>query len=155
MNYSRTAAMQPKAVSAGMLLLVGGAFTLIQLASLVLGPAPSRQFNLSLAVPAVDLQDGPNSLGSPVDAVLGAIASAVPDPPHVPAIVASAPAPTRLDHPGSLPVLLASIVINSAPTVVNSAPMVGATDQPAKAGHPRHDDRGHGRGSANVPATTD
>jgi hypothetical protein len=131
MNYSRTAAIQPKAVSAGMLLLVGAAFIMAQLTSLVLGPAPSRQLHLSLTLPAVDLEEGPNSLGGQFDAVLGAVVAAVPVPARLATRVASPPSPARLKGVGSLPVVAATGVVNNEATAATAAPSV-------EAGHSRH-----------------
>ena len=43
-----------RALSAGTLLVFGGGLALYQMTSLVLGPAGSREFHLSLATPAVE-----------------------------------------------------------------------------------------------------
>ena len=49
-----TAVASPRTLSAGTLLLFGGGLVLYQITSLVLRPAGSREFHLSLTIPAVE-----------------------------------------------------------------------------------------------------
>jgi hypothetical protein len=46
-----------RTLSAGAMLVFGAGFALYQLTSLVLGPVSSRQLDLSLTIPGVDVQD--------------------------------------------------------------------------------------------------
>lgn len=128
--------MQPKGVSAGMLLLVGAALSVIQLTSLVLGPAPSRQLNLSLAVPAVELDDAPGSVGTQADTVLGTIISisiAVPA-----TLGRTSVAPLR-QLPWSPAVVNRSAAPSAAMTTVEPA---AAAARVTKAPRSVHDDHG-------------
>jgi hypothetical protein len=62
------------ALTAGTVLLVGGALALYQMTSLVLGPSGSRQLHLSLTVPA-SVRDEPNDTpGVSAERVLGTLA---------------------------------------------------------------------------------
>ncbi|HEY0493674.1 MAG TPA: hypothetical protein VGD57_09425 [Candidatus Dormibacteraeota bacterium] len=134
MNQSRTEVMQPKAVSAGMLLLVSGAFALTQLTSLILGPASSRQLNLSLAVPSVDFEDAPGSIALQADAMLGALSATEPAPLSVRAPLQS----PHLARAGgsSKPAPIPTAIISSAPTVVVTRPIV-QTDHSRQQEHGR------------------
>jgi len=58
-------------VSAGATLVFGAGLALFQLTSLVLGPAGSRQLDLSLSIPAIELQDLSDSTASTVKFVIG------------------------------------------------------------------------------------
>jgi hypothetical protein len=60
-----------RALSAGTMLVFGGGLALYQMTSLVLGPAGSRQLHLSLAIPAVEVQDLSEPLTSSINVVLG------------------------------------------------------------------------------------
>jgi hypothetical protein len=67
-----------RVISAGTVLVVGGGLALYQMTSLVLGPGGSRQLHLSLAVPAVDSQEGTESWTSSGKLVLGMLATPAP-----------------------------------------------------------------------------
>ncbi len=140
MNELRGAALQPKAVSAGLLMLVGTA--------LALTPLASRQLNVSLALPAVDIEDVSSSVGSAADAVLGAIATEAP----ARARATRALAPSRSSS--ARPTGVRSVPI-PAPTVIVNSPAVTASEPSVMAGHSGHVKRGHGRDRQKVPATAD
>jgi hypothetical protein len=136
MNNSQAAAAPVKPLSAGVLLLVSGAVALFQMSSLLLGPVASRQLDLSLSVPMVDLEDAPTSLGGQLDAVLGAlVASSLPDY-AVASIISShqshAVAPQTTPKPVPGPATIAPVVTVQA----------GPSDSHSKTAHGRHDDRG-------------
>jgi hypothetical protein len=144
MNQVRAAALEPKAVSAGMLWLVGTAIVLTQLASLALGSGADRQLNVSLAVPAVDLEEVSSSVGSQVDAVLGAIVTAGPVGTRQTGVAAPlTSSPVLLTVGRSVPILQANVPVKNSPVAI-------ATEPSVTAGHSRHDERGHGRGLARV-----
>jgi hypothetical protein len=91
-------------LSAGATFVIGAGLALYQLTSLVLGPASSRQLDLSLTIPAVELQDLSEPNASTVKLVVGtratpvALASRatrVAAPPRV----ASAPTPKPSSRP--------------------------------------------------------
>jgi hypothetical protein len=95
-------------VSAGATLVLGAGLALYQLTSLVLGPASSRQLDLSLTIPAVELQDLPDLNAATVKLVVGT--RATPAAPASHAIraaastrAASAPTPKPSSHPLPLP----------------------------------------------------
>jgi hypothetical protein len=147
MNQVRAAALQPKAVSAGILWLVGTAITLTQLTSLALGPSASRQLNVSVAVPAVDIEDASSSIGTQVDAVLGALVTAGP----VRAQQGSVDTPSTSS---SVRTTGGRAVTAPAATIfVSKSSVATARERSVTAGHSGHDDRGHERGRAKVPAT--
>jgi hypothetical protein len=142
MNQVRIVALQTRSVSAGMLWLLGTAIALTQLTSLALGPAASRQLNVAIAVPAVDLEDVSSSIGSQVDAVLGAVVTAGPVGAHETLVASrSTSLPDRRSGVRSVPVPAATIFVSSTPVVTTSEPS-------QMAGHSGHDDHGHERGSA-------
>jgi hypothetical protein len=58
-------------LSAGATLVFGAGLGLYQLTSLVLGPVASRQLDLSLTIPAIELQDLPDPNASTVKLVVG------------------------------------------------------------------------------------
>jgi hypothetical protein len=58
-------------VSAGATLVFGAGLALYQLTSLVLGPASSRQIDLSLSIPGIELQDLSDSNASTIKFVIG------------------------------------------------------------------------------------
>jgi len=77
-------------VSLGALLVCGAGVALYQLTSLVLGPAGSRQLDLSLTIPAVEVQDLSEPMASNLNVVVGT--RATPAAPAVRATrVASSP----------------------------------------------------------------
>jgi hypothetical protein len=91
-------------VSAGATLVVGAGLALYQLTSLVLGPVSSRQLDLSLTIPAVELQDLSDPNASTVKLVVGT--RATPAAPASHAIraaastrAASAPTPKPSSRP--------------------------------------------------------
>lgn len=96
-------------VSAGATLVFGAGLALYQLTSLVLGPASSRQLDLSLTVPSIELQDLSDPNASTGKLVVGTRAT-----PAVPASYAtraaasaranSVPTPKASSLPLPLPV---------------------------------------------------
>ena len=58
-------------LSAGAVLVFCGGLGLFQMTSMVLGPASSRQLNLSLTIPAVDVQDLSGQLVPDIKVVVG------------------------------------------------------------------------------------
>jgi hypothetical protein len=60
-----------RALSTGTMLVFGGGLALYQMTSLVLGPVGSRQLQLSLTIPAVQVQDLSEPLTSSINVVLG------------------------------------------------------------------------------------
>jgi hypothetical protein len=73
-----TAGASRWALSAGTVLVLGGGLALYQVTSLVLGPAGSRQLNISLTVPAFAVDDPSESPGLSLDRMLGTLAAPVP-----------------------------------------------------------------------------
>jgi hypothetical protein len=69
-----TAAATRRVLSGGALLAFGGGLALYQLTSLVLGPAGSRTFDLSLTIPAVDVDEASLPPTLRVNPVLGILA---------------------------------------------------------------------------------
>jgi hypothetical protein len=149
MKQVRAAAQQTKAVSAGMLMLVSTAVALTQLTSLALGPAASRQLNLSVALPAVDIEDASTSLGSPVDAVLGTIVIAGPGLAHQTFVAAPS-----TSSPGR-PAGSSSVAIPGETIFVSNGPVATTSERSVTAGNSGHDDRGHERGTGKRPSATD
>ena len=94
-----------RARSAGTLLVFGGGLALYQMTSLVLGPAGSRQLDLSLTIPAVDADEWTGSWAFSNNLALGMVVAGAPAPSVTPsrqalgrpaepgATAASAPAP--------------------------------------------------------------
>lgn len=68
-----TAVASRRALSAGTLLVFGGGLVLYQMTSLVLGPAGSRQFHLSLSIPTVDQDELSEPITSSVNVALGTL----------------------------------------------------------------------------------
>jgi hypothetical protein len=94
--------------SAGAAVVLGAGLALYQLTSLVLGPVGSRQLDLSLIIPAIELQDLSDPTASTVKLVVGmratpaasaARATWVPAPPRA----VSAPTPQASSHPLPIP----------------------------------------------------
>src|SRR2546423_9203671 len=78
-----TAAATGRGLSAGALLALGGGLALYQLTSLVLGPAGSRQLQLSLTIPAAELAEPSLPPASGATMILGSLATPTPAPaPH-------------------------------------------------------------------------
>src|SRR4029077_10483800 len=67
-----------RVISVGTVLVVGGGLALYQMTSLVLGPGGSRRLNLSLAVPAVDTQELPESRSPTGELTLGTLVAPAP-----------------------------------------------------------------------------
>jgi len=65
-----------RTVSAGTMVVFAAGFALYQLTSLLLGPASSRQLDLSLTIPAVEVQDLWETLSPNVRLVVGTRATA-------------------------------------------------------------------------------
>lgn len=59
------------ATSAGILLIFGAGLALYQLTSLALGPAGSRQIDLSVSIPGVEVIDQSGSIWPPANPTLG------------------------------------------------------------------------------------
>jgi hypothetical protein len=104
-----------RVMSAGATLVFGAGLALYQLTSLVLGPASSRQLDLSLSIPAIELQDLSDPNASPVKLVVGTRATPA----------ASAQRATRV---------AASSRAASAPTPKPSSPL--PTVAPSQQSHP-------------------
>jgi len=107
----RTAAVGHRTVSVATALVVGGGLALYQMTSLVLGPVGTRQLQVSLDIPALDRNDGPDpAAGSSV--VLGSLAPATRP---APALARHATPVHRIAlHPASVP---AAQVATPAPTL--------------------------------------
>jgi hypothetical protein len=95
-------------VSAGATLVFGAGLALYQLTSLVLGPVGSRQLDLSLIIPAIELQDLSDPNASTARLVVGT--RATPAAPALHAIraaasarAASVPTSKASSHPLPLP----------------------------------------------------
>ncbi|MDQ6884566.1 MAG: hypothetical protein M3077_10095 [Candidatus Dormibacteraeota bacterium] len=72
MDFETTRArLRATGASAGTLLLLGAALASYQLTSLTLGSPASRQFNLSLSTPTLELQDAASPFSGNPEAVLG------------------------------------------------------------------------------------
>ncbi len=82
-----TAVAGHRALSAGTVLFFGGGFALYQITSLVLGPAASREFHLSLTIPDVEELAEPQT--SDVGLALGTLVAPGAAGPN------SAPVPDR------------------------------------------------------------
>ena len=96
-------------VSAGATLVFGAGLALYQLTSLVLGPASSRQLDLSLTVPSIELQDLSDPNASTVKLVVGTHATPAAPASHATRAAASAratsvPTPKASSLPLPLPV---------------------------------------------------
>jgi hypothetical protein len=99
------------AAPAGILLVFSSGLALYQLTSLALGPAASRQIDLSVSIPGVEMADPPAFLPLGADLVLGTRATTTLDvampPPRVAAtpraLVARTPAAAGRPTPAPLP----------------------------------------------------
>jgi hypothetical protein len=96
-------------LSAGAVLVFCGGLALYQMTSLVLGPVNSRQLNLSLTIPAVDVQDLSEPLASNIRVVVGTPATpAAPatGPTRISTLSggSSTPTPRTSSHPLPLPI---------------------------------------------------
>jgi hypothetical protein len=76
-----TAAATGRGLS-GALLAVGGGLALYQLTSLVLGPAGSRQLQLSLTIPAAEVAEPSLPPASGANLIIGSLATPTPAAPH-------------------------------------------------------------------------
>ena len=77
--------------------MVAAGLALYQLTSLVLGPVSTRQLDLSLTIPAVEVQDLTEPMAPTIKVVVGTRATPAPPPSQAMRVVASpraAPAPT-------------------------------------------------------------
>jgi hypothetical protein len=91
-------------VSAGATLVFGAGLALYQLSSLVLGPASSRQLDFSLTIPAAEVQDPSEPMGSNITVVVGTRATPAAPAARVTGIAAwsraaSAATPKASSHP--------------------------------------------------------
>jgi hypothetical protein len=77
-------------VSAGATLVFGAGLALYQLTSLVLGPVGSRQLDLSLSIPGIEVQDLSDSNASTVKLVVGTRATPVAPVSRATRVAASA-----------------------------------------------------------------
>jgi hypothetical protein len=96
-------------VSAGATLVFGAGLALYQLTSLVLGPASSRQLDLSLTIPTIELQDLTDPNASAVKLVVGTRAMPAATISRAIRVVAtersaSVPTPKASSQPLALPV---------------------------------------------------
>jgi hypothetical protein len=76
LSMPRTPAVGHRMVSVATALVFGGAFGLYQMTSLVLGPVGTRQLHVSLDIPALDRNDGPDPVASG-SVVLGSLAPVI------------------------------------------------------------------------------
>jgi hypothetical protein len=91
-------------LSAGGILVVGAGLGLYQLTSLVLGPVSTRQLDLSLTIPAVEVQDLSEPMAPTISVVVGTRATTAAPPSRATRVVpspraASAPTPRASSHP--------------------------------------------------------
>jgi hypothetical protein len=96
-------------LSAGAALVFGAGLALYQLTSLVLGPVGSRQLDLSLAIPAIELQDVSDPNASTVKLVVGMPATPDASAPRATRVAfspnaAASPTPKASSHALPLPV---------------------------------------------------
>ena len=96
-------------LSVGATLVFGVGLALYQLTSLVLGPAGSRQLDLSLTIPAIELQDFADPNASTVKLVVGIPATSDASAPRATRVAfspnaASSPTPKASSHTLPLPV---------------------------------------------------
>jgi hypothetical protein len=123
-----TAAATGRGLSAGALLAFGGGLALYQLTSLVLGPAGTRELQLSLNIPAAEVAEPYLPPASGAALILGTLARPTPAP--TPTHRASAqPAAPRLAAPTPSPAISAE-----APGVTPPA------THPSGKPKPHHDD---------------
>jgi len=84
-------------LSGGVILAVAAGLALYQLTSLVLGPVSTRQLELSLTIPAVEVQDLSEPMAPNISVVVGTRATPAAPPSHATRVAASpraAAAPT-------------------------------------------------------------
>jgi hypothetical protein len=84
-------------LSAGTMLVVAAGLALYQLTSLTLGPVSPRQLDVSLTIPAVEVQDLSERMAPNISFIVGTRATPVAPPSHATRVVASpraASAPT-------------------------------------------------------------
>ena len=98
-------------LSAGVILAVAAGLALYQLTSLVLGPVSTRQLDLSLTIPAVEVQDLSEPMAPTISVVVGTRATPAAPASHATRVVASpraasAPTPKASSHP--LPSVIAT-----------------------------------------------
>ena len=105
-----------RTLSAGALLVFGAGLALYQLTSLMLGPVSSRQLDLSLTIPSVDVQDLSEPLASTIKVVGTRTTPAAPASGADSISRSSRPSPTPTPRPASHP--LPIVVPKPAPTVV-------------------------------------
>jgi len=90
------------------MLVLGAGLALFQLTSLVLGPAGSRQLDVSLTIPAVDGQDVSQSPARAITVIVGTGAAAAAHPTQVATPSRAAFPPTTQASNHSLPLPSAS-----------------------------------------------
>src|SRR2546423_1345819 len=96
-------------LSAGAILVVAAGLALYQLTSLVLGPASTRQLDLSLTIPAVEVQDLSEPMAPNISVVVGTRATPASSSLRAIRVVASpraASAPTPEVSSRPLPTVL-------------------------------------------------
>jgi hypothetical protein len=96
-------------LSAGAILVVAAGLALYQLTSLVLGPASTRQLDLSLTIPAVEIQDLSEPMAPNISIVVGTRATPASSSARAIRVVASpraATAPTPKASSRPLPTVL-------------------------------------------------
>ena len=91
-------------MSAGVIFVVAAGLALYQLTSLVLGPVSTRQLDLSLTIPAVEVQELSQPMAPNISVVVGTRATPAAPPSHTTRVVASpraaaAPTPKASSHP--------------------------------------------------------
>jgi hypothetical protein len=91
-------------LSAGGILVVAAGLALYQLTSLVLGPVSTRQLDLSLTIPAVEVQDLSEPMAPNISVVVGMRATPASSSSRVIRVVAppraaAAPTPKASSHP--------------------------------------------------------
>jgi len=93
-----------RALSAGTLLIVGSGLGLYQLTSLVLGPVSTRQLDLSLTIPAVEVQELSQPMAPNISVVVGTRATPASSSSRAIRVVAApraaaVPTPKASSHP--------------------------------------------------------
>ena len=91
-------------LSAGVIFVAAAGLALYQLTSLVLGPVSTRQLDLSLTIPAVEVQDLSEPMAPNISVVVGTRATPAAPPSHATRVVAPpraavAPTPRASSHP--------------------------------------------------------
>jgi hypothetical protein len=120
MSPARGVAVAGRGVlSAGAVLILGAGLALYQLTSLVLGPAGSRQLDLSLTIPTIEVADPSEPVGSSIVLMVGT--RATPDPSTSAVLKASlprhSPSPAILrtsSHPATAPTRATIVALGQA-----------------------------------------